>query len=157
MTRWRWFVNATVHLRFADCCEQQTDAFHAMGLFPMSTNLALGETDAPAANPALKRSGGRGGGGEGGMATESSLLDESSYLGMIVPPQLHEEAPGDGSSSSSVEREPRNDGASLVMDMEHQKQHGRHHHRHRAPKPGDRPTRRATLFGSVVGIYRSGM
>lgn len=38
--KWCWFVLASVHLRFADCAEQQEDTFHAEGLATM-TNLRL--------------------------------------------------------------------------------------------------------------------
>jgi hypothetical protein len=82
--RWKWFVTAFVHLRFADCAEQQQVALHNHGLFPMATELAL-------ADDAKK-----------GSSSGDSVTNESA-----------------------------------------------------APSPGGRPTRRATLFGSVMGVYRA--
>ena len=100
--RWRWFVLCTVHLRFADCAEQQEEPFHAAGLFPMATGLALAEDAAHGASGGSNEGGGGGGGGDGG---------------------------GDDGGDDEAGR--------------------------RAPQVGDLPTRRATLFGSVVGVYRA--
>jgi len=88
--RWRWFVYSLVHLRFADCAEQQTVALHRHGHYPMATELALAD----------------------------------------------DTKPGGHSSSSS-------DSTNGSVDV--------------GPVPGDRPTRRASLFGSVIGTYHSGI
>ena len=87
--RWRWFVYTLVHLRFADCAEQQATGLHRYGHYPMATELALADDTKPG-----------------------------------------------GSSSSS-------DSTNGSVDQ--------------GPVPGGRPTRRASLFGSVIGTYRSGI
>lgn len=164
--RWRWFVNATVHLRFADCCEQQSDSFHQMGLFPMATALLLGETDAPphrnpvasllhhqqpTADASLSATSlpGGGGGEMGSLVDDHSAMEGDSVGANAL----------DGGAVVFLSNSPRDysaEGASVGGQAEEQEEEeATRRMRLRAARPGDRPTRRATLVGSVIGVYRS--
>lgn len=128
--KWRWFVLSAVHLRFADSCDQQEDAFHAIGLFPFSSKLALGEGGAAP-----------GAGGAGGGAPTSTALALSNGGG----------AAGAGGEMVAA----ATNGGYMMSHLHHSIYSHGSHHSQRFARPGDRPTRRATLFGSVVGVYRS--
>ncbi len=186
--RWRWFVNAMVHLRFADCCEQQTDSFHASGLFPMATALVLGETDAPAernpvANLLLQQKHSSDASvstvhhrnhpsqqqqqqqqqrqrqyDDDGVQSALSFADEGSFVmagggGLDGGEVVFLE--NDDQQQQPQQQQERQDGQEVGDYTQEGGEDEQQQQRQRLGRPGDRPTRRATLFGSVIGIYRS--
>jgi len=141
---WKRLVLATVHLRFADSAEQQADPFHAAGVYPMASHLSLASNVAQH-NPLSRVE---------RIAEVMRRRRDASF-------NSTEQNNKSGSSSSNNGKFGKKNvsAARALLAPAAEAPALQQQQKLAAPvvsHPGDRPTRRASLFGSLVGAYRCG-
>lgn len=132
---WKRLVLATVHLRFADSAEQQADPFHAAGVYPMASHLSLASN-----------------------VTQHNPLSRTERIAEVLRRRRDASFSSSSSSSKPVNSKGKKK-VSAAQSMLPPVEESPAKKKKAAPvvsHPGDRPTRRASLFGSLVGAYRCG-